>query len=210
MGHPLAAGGWGAIFDAQGHKAMGRVVAFGSGTWLANPKNTGTASRGNLVNASTPSNINTVSDQFVFRAGTSVAVTSKIAVSLAWRMEGVPRYDLIGRSDGFRRPGIEMYWEPGVTLTAGRHSLSFNLPVGYYFNRFRDPYTGNPGDSTFPEYVSIATYAIRLGRPGARMPATDQPAPRPAQGIPRDSSHAIRGFSSPPSAQPSSGHTRGE
>src|SRR5215468_11606143 len=32
-----------------------------------------------------------------------------IAVSLAYRVEGVPRYDLVGRSHGFRRPVQEMY-----------------------------------------------------------------------------------------------------
>ena len=74
-----------------------------------------------------------------------------------------------------------MYWEPGVTVTQGRHSMSFNFPVGYYFNRFPNPYTGNPGDSTFPEYVSIATYSVRLGGKSnahsAPMPATsDQPS----------------------------------
>ena len=157
-------GGWGFIIDLQGYKSVGRVTAFGSTTWLANPRDTGTASRGNLATATAPSNVNTVSDQFVMRAGATVAITSQIAASIAWRMEGVPRYDMFGASHGFRRPGVEMYWEPGVTFNAGRHAVSFNFPVGYYFNRFRNPYTGSRGDSTFPEYVSIATYALRLGR----------------------------------------------
>ncbi|HZJ30191.1 MAG TPA: hypothetical protein VFD21_01390 [Vicinamibacterales bacterium] len=174
-------GGWGVIMDFQGYKQLGRVTAFGSSTWLANPRDTGTASRGNLVTATTPSNVNTVSDQFLFRAGAAVPITSHITASLSWRAEGVPRYDLMGASHGFRRPGVEMYWEPGVTITEGRHSMSFNFPVGYYFNRFPNPYTGTPGDSTFPEYVSIATYSVRLGgkfnahsTPG--RPATDQPS----------------------------------
>ena len=156
-------GGWGLILDLQGYKMMGRFTTFGSSTWLANPKDTGAPSRGNMVTNTTPSNVNTVSDQFVFRAGTSVSVTRHISASIAWRMEGVPRYDLIGPSRGFRRPGVEMYWEPGLTVTSGRHALSFNLPVGYYYNRFRNPYTGNPGDSTFPEYVNIATYSMHFG-----------------------------------------------
>ena len=172
-------GGWGLIMDFQGYKQIGRVTAFGSSTWLANPKDTGTASRGNMVTSTTPSNVNTVSDQFVFRAGAAVPINSYITASLAWRAEGVPRYDLIGESHGFRRPGVEMYWEPGVTLSYGRHSVSFNMPVGYYFNRWSNPYTGNAGDSTFPEYVSIATYSVRLGGRSsahkAPMPASDQP-----------------------------------
>lgn len=172
-------GGWGLLIDLQGYKAIGRLTAFGTSTWLANPKDTGTASRGNLVTNTVPTNINTVSDQFVFRAGASVAITHYLSASLAWRAEGVPRYDLLGASHGFRRPGVEMYWEPGVTVTSGRHSVSFNLPVGYYFNRFPNPYTGNPGDSTFPEHVSIATYSVRLGGKSSSHsmpPASDQPS----------------------------------
>lgn len=172
-------GGWGLIMDFQGYKQIGRVTAFGSSTWLANPKDTGTASRGTMVTDTTPSNVNTVSDQFVFRAGAAVPINSYITASLAWRAEGVPRYDLIGASHGFRRPGVEMYWEPGVTLSYGRHSVSFNMPVGYYFNRWSNPYTARAGDSTFPEYVSIATYSVRLGgRSSAHktpMPVSDQP-----------------------------------
>jgi hypothetical protein len=174
-------GGWGLILDLQGYKTMGRFTTFGSSTWLANPKDTGGPSRGNLVTSTSPSNVNTVSDQFVFRAGTSVSVTRYISASIAWRMEGVPRYDLIGPSHGFRRPGVEMYWEPGLTVTSGRHALSFNLPVGYYYNRFRNPYTGSPGDSTFPEYVNIATYSMRLGGHHGldmkKVPVRTEPAP---------------------------------
>ena len=173
-------GGWGLIMDLQGYKQIGMVTAFGSGTWLANPRDTGTASRGNLVTNAAPSNINTVSDQFVARVGASVPITSRITASLAWRAEGVPRYDLMGESHGFRRPGVEMYWEPGVTVTHGRHAVSFNFPVGYYFNRWSNPNTGSAGDSTFPEYVSIATYSFRFGGKSSghtmpARPASDQP-----------------------------------
>jgi hypothetical protein len=168
-------GGWGFIIDLQGYKSIGRFLAFGSSTWLANPRDTGAPSRGNLVISTTPSNVNTVSDQFIVRAGTTFTITRQIAASIAWRMEGVPRYDVFGASHGFRRPGVEMYWEPGVTVGAGRHSVSFNFPIGYYFNRFRNPYTGTPGDSTFPEYVSIATYSMRLGRIEPKHPIMTAP-----------------------------------
>jgi hypothetical protein len=61
--------------------------------------------------------------------------------------------------------------------------VSFNLPIGYYFNRVPNPYTGTPGDSTFPKYVSIATYSVRMGGKSSAhsmpAPASDQPgAPR--------------------------------
>jgi len=178
-------GGWGLIMDLQGYKGMGRFLTFGSGTWLMNPKNTGAPTRNTLITA-TPTNFNTVSDQFIFRAGTSVTVTKHIAASVAWRMEGVPRYDLIGLSEGFRRPGVTMYVEPGVTLTTGRHSVSFNIPIAYYRNRFPNPYTNSAGDSTFPTTVAIATYSTRLGKAASMNHGiTDQP-PRPALPSPGD------------------------
>ena len=112
--------------------------------------------------------------------GTSVGVTRHIAASIAWRVEGVPRYDLIGRSDGFRRPGVEMYWEPGVTVSAGRHAISFNVPIGYYYNRRPNPYTGNAGDATFPREVFLTSYAWRFG-PKKTPPVSTTTAPEPAK-----------------------------
>ena len=159
-------GGWGVIMDAQGFKQVWRLLTFGSGTYLANPRNTGAPRRSTLTTDPAPtalSGYNTVSDQFVLRAGTSIGITRQIAATIAWRAEGVPRYDLWGRADGFRRPGVEMYWEPGVTVQTGRHAVSFNVPIGYYFNRFPNPYTGTAGDSTFPEVVAIGTYSLRFG-----------------------------------------------
>jgi hypothetical protein len=178
-------GGWGIVADVQGFKAIKNVMLFGSGTYLLNPKDTGAPTRGTVASTdistlTSLSNFNTVSDQFVVRAGGQASLFHGIGVSMAWRVEGVPRYDLIGRSDGFRRPGREMYWEPGLTWTVGRQTISFNLPVGYYFNRTANPYTGNAGDSTFPKYVAIATYSTRLGKSGHMVDhngPTDVPSP---------------------------------
>ena len=103
--------------DFQGYKSMGRVTAFGSTTWLANPRDTGTASRGNLATTTTPTNVNTVSDQFVVRAGTTVAITQQIAATLAWRMEGVPRYDMFGASHGFSSRQDEKFGSMGKNNT---------------------------------------------------------------------------------------------
>ena len=72
-----------------------------------------------------------------------------MGASIAWRAEGLRRYDLIGRSDGFRRPGVEMFVEPGVTYSSGRNSISVNVPIAFYRNRKPDPYTGARGDATF-------------------------------------------------------------
>ena len=160
-------GGWGMIMDLQGFKAMGRMMVFGSGTYLLNPRNVGALKNRTLAAAPDStllSDYNTVSDQYVVRLGGEASLFKGIGFSMAWRLEGVPRYDLIGRSDGFRRPGMEMYYEPALTYTVGRQTISFNLPIGYYFNRKPNPYTNAAGDSTFPKYVAIATYSTRLGK----------------------------------------------
>ena len=178
--------------SAMWHRSYDFDVAESGAVTIAIGDATGHGLRAGTLVTATPTNVNTVSDQFVARMGTSMGVTRHIAASIAWRVEGVPRYDLIGRSDGFRRPGVEMYWEPGVTVSAGRHAISFNVPMGYYYNRFPNPYTGTKGDSTFPEYVAIGTYSVRFGGSthAAKTPAvSDQPAtPRvlPAPGRSRE------------------------
>jgi hypothetical protein len=100
--------------------------------------------------------------------------------TLAWRMEGLKRYDLFGDSHGWRRPGTEMFVEPGVSYSRGNHSVSFNVPLGYYYNRRPNPYTGNRGDATFPRHIFLSTYSWRLGKT-ATPPVTTTPATETAK-----------------------------
>jgi hypothetical protein len=44
------------------------------------------------------------------------------------------------------------------------------------------PNTATRGDSTFPEYVAIATYSMRMGRASKTPTVTDQPESRPFPG----------------------------
>ena len=103
------------------------------------------------------------------RLGGAVPIGSTgFACSLAWRVEGVPRYDVFGESHGFRRPGVEMFLEPGASYARGSHVYAVQIPFGYYRNRFPNPYTGNKGDATFPKYIVLASYGYRFG--GASKP----------------------------------------
>src|SRR6185369_17638331 len=112
-------------------------------------------------------------------AGASMGLGRGLAGSIAWRTEGMPRYDLIGRSDGFRRPGLEMFIEPGVSYSIGRSTWSFNVPIGIYRNRKPDAYTGLLGDATFPKAIVLASYSMRFGGlPQFRRPATPITASR--------------------------------
>ena len=107
--------------------------------------------------------VNSVPDQYMTRLGTSVGIWKGIAGAVAWRMEGLRRYDLFGASHGWRRPGTEMFIEPGVSYSKGGHTFSFNVPIGYYRNRRPNPYTGNAGDATFPRQIFLSSYSWRFG-----------------------------------------------
>jgi peroxiredoxin len=175
-------GGWGLVMEAHGFWRVNRLLLFGSGSYLANPRNeNGTPS---LVVARggpppVPSQfdrlVNSVPDQYLARLGGAIPVWNGFSASLAWRVEGLPRYDLIGDSNGFRRPGSSMFIEPGISYSRGPHTLAFNVPIAYYYNRRPDPNTALEGDATFPRHIFLTSYSFRLGKRRAT-----QPSPEPA------------------------------
>ena len=154
--------GWGVQLELQGFTRVGRAFVFGSGNYLLNPRDVSDATYARAAGLYQRDH-NSVPDQYVARVGVGVPVWKNIGASIAYRAEGVPRYDLIGRSDGFRRPGKEMYIEPGITITTGKNTFQFNMPRGFYRYRSPDPYTGNNGDATFPDWVAIGSYSYRFG-----------------------------------------------
>lgn len=176
-------GGWGVMTDAQAFWRVRRVFLFASGSYLINPQDTNdTPSILQILGLNTATGpnaglgVNSIPDQYLARVGGSVQVWKGVAASLAWRMEGLRRYDLIGDSHGWRRPGTAMFVEPGVSYSHGPHTVSLNVPIGYYYKRHRNAYTGNPGDATFPRHIFLTSYSFRLGKRSG-PPATDQPGP---------------------------------
>jgi hypothetical protein len=187
-------GGWGLMFETHAFWRVRRAFLFGSASYLANPKDTndtpsiiavlGLGNQPQFAGLT----VNSVPDQYVVRLGGTVPVWKGFSASLAWRMEGLKRYDLFGDSHGWRRPGTAMFVEPGLSYANGRHVFSFNVPFGYYYNRHANPYTGNPGDATFPRHIFLSSYSLRLGtRRASPPPASDFP---PAPAPPRESEGA--------------------
>jgi hypothetical protein len=170
-------GGWGLIMETQAFWRVKRVFLFASGSYLANPQDTnGTPSIGAILgvapapgtpNALARTGENSIPDQYLARLGGSVPVWRGFSASLAWRLEGLRRYDLFGESHGFRRPGTSLFIEPGLSYSRGDHTFSFNVPLAYYYNRHASPITNNPGDATFPRHIFLSSYSIRLGGRGA-------------------------------------------
>jgi hypothetical protein len=164
-------GGWGILFDVQAFRQLSKLTLFASGTYLANPRDTnGTPSIiVGLGLGNTPAFaqegllVNSVPDQYLVRMGAVMPIGSTgLGVSLAYRMEGLPRYDLIGGSHGWRRPGYEMFAEPGIAYSRGGSTWSLNVPIGFFRNRQPNPYTGRAGDATFPKYILLTGLSHRF------------------------------------------------
>ena len=104
-----------------------------------------------------------VTDQYLYRAGVSQVVPKAkgLALSLGLRGEGVPVRDLLGSSDGFRRPGSILSLDPGLMFRYKQDSLFVNGPWAIY--RDRPPsvpelqsHTTN-GDAFFADYTILAS-----------------------------------------------------
>jgi hypothetical protein len=203
-------GGWGVMMDAQAFWRLKRAFLFASGSYLANPKDTNdTPSIIAILGLPTNTgqfaglDVNSVPDQYLARLGGSVHVWRGLSAALAWRVEGLKRYDLFGASHGWRRPGTEMFVEPSVSYSQGPHTLSFNVPLGYYYKRHANPYTGIAGDATFPRHIFLSSYSLRLGR---RAPASDQPPPSGPPATPFGTQPDAEGTSTP-ATSPDTGAT---
>lgn len=170
----LGDGGLGVIleFDAA-YNFSRRFSVYATGLYLSNPRNTNGILRSDNLTAGIPkSNHFSVVDQYVFRLGARYTV-NRFQVALGGRYEGIPSEDLIGRSDGWRRPGYIMSIEPSVVYSTGKHTFAVNVPAALYRNRVqntidkeRTKQTGTYqiGDAAFADWLLSITYAYRLAR----------------------------------------------
>jgi hypothetical protein len=156
-------GGFGGILDVQ---AFHRIAQSGgalyfSASYLMNPKSTNGVPtfRNNPGEAEM-----SVADQYLARTGVTYSGASwkGFGASLGGRLEGVPVEDLIGDSDGFRRPGYALSIEPGLSYSRGPHTVSVAVPVALYRNRTRSVpdrlIPGRHGDAAFADYVVMLGY----------------------------------------------------
>jgi hypothetical protein len=134
-----------------------RFTLFSTGVYLFNPRNTFTPT--------TPaSRALSVPDQYLLRGGVGYAVPRLrgVALSVAGRHEGVPARDLIGREDGFRRPGYAVSVEPGIQFARGRNMWNFSYAIAVHRDRTRsvsDVRTGTHGDAAFADGVLFLGYS---------------------------------------------------
>jgi len=154
----LGDAGTGVAIDYLAYKALSsRFTLFSTGVYLFNPRNTYTAT--------TPgARVLSVPDQYLFRSGIGYAVPrlNGLALTGAVRDEGVPARDLIGREDGFRRPGYAVSVEPGIQFARGRSLWSVGYAIAVRRDRTRsvsDVRSGSHGDAAFADGVLLIGYS---------------------------------------------------
>lgn len=159
----LGDGGTGIIAEMQAFRTLRDEQTFGYFTfsYLLNPRETNgvPTHRRSALEA-----ISSVPDTYQVRAGISRLLDTEIPVTLdlAMRAEGVPAEDLIGGSDGFRRPGYAIYVEPGIAAQFDQHRFTFSLPIAVQRNRVKsvaDRASGRHGDAAFADYIFLASYS---------------------------------------------------
>lgn len=155
-------GGFGIIGDLQAFQRIAHsgLALYFSGTYLLNPRDRNGVHtfRGDPNEA-----IMSVADQYLARLGGTYSGPSwkGFGVGLGGRIEGVPAKDLIGSSDGFRRPGFAVSVEPSLSASWGPHTVSLAVPIAVYRDRTRsvaDLISGGHGDAAFADYIILLGY----------------------------------------------------
>jgi hypothetical protein len=155
-------GGFGIIGDLQAFQRIAHsgLALYFSGTYLSNPRDRNGVHtfRGDPNEA-----IMSVADQYLARLGGTYSAPSwkGFGIGLGGRLEGVPVRDIIGSSDGFRRPGFAVSLEPSLSASWGPHTVSLAVPIAVYRDRPRsvaDLLSGGAGDAAFADYIILLGY----------------------------------------------------
>ncbi len=156
---------WGLATGVSAFRDYSRLSLYGTTHYLFTPRNTTGVPTffGSLTN---PNNSvqNSAADQFSSQIGGAYVVKRGRwpVPSLAYRIEGVPVSDVFGKSDGFRRPGVIGFIEPGINMQIGGNLVSFSVAVRQYVNIKDSPTSARREDATVPKYMFFAAYSRRL------------------------------------------------
>lgn len=170
----LGDGGWAVNLELQGFlKVFKGGWLYFNGFYMSNPRNyNNTLTRGTLTNVDPMIAYHSVADQYAARLGLNYAILphSGFSASLGGRIEGVPSKDIIGKSDGFRRPGYIFSVDPGLSYMYKTLTLVLNVPVALYRNRTKstydlaDPTGTRHGDAAFADYLINFNVIWRFGK----------------------------------------------
>jgi len=149
-------GGVGFALDTVAYRPfMFRTILYFSGSYLFNPRDTNGVPTGR---ARIGEQVMSVSDQYLVRGGIARAVPGipGLVVTFGGRFEGVPVRDLLGKSNGFRRPGYAISGDPGFLYSRWGYVFSCSVPWAIERNRRRsvsDIANRIHGDAAFADYA---------------------------------------------------------
>jgi hypothetical protein len=165
----LGDGGTGVTLEVNTfYNIRANLSFYGNFYYLINPREVNGTVRGTTTSAASVANgsdVLSVPDQLMARAGFNLMVQHFI-FSAGARYECLPVHDLVGGSNGFRRPGYILNAEPGVTYNFSKVSVYAFVPVALVRNRTQSvpdkistQLTGKEahGDAAF------ADYAVNIG-----------------------------------------------
>ena len=158
-------GGTGFAADVQAYRpAWFSTMLYFSGVYLFNPRDTNGVS---TFRTRPGEEVMSVADQYLARGGVSRAVPKVrgLTVSFGGRIEGVPVRDLLGKSNGFRRPGYAISADPGFMYARWGYTFSCNVPWAIERNRKKsvtDYQNGVHGDAAFADYALILSVSRRF------------------------------------------------
>lgn len=173
----LGDGGTGLIIDFQGLWNITETYFwYYDGFYMFNPKETnGTPTNRRRENEA----IMSVPDQYAVRTGVfkSFEKIHGLGISLGGRVEGIPVHDVIGGSEGFRRPGYIISVEPGISYMKGNVTGTLNVPIALYRNRTQsvtDIENSTPddvvhGDAAFADYLINFSLAWRIPKKAPKV-----------------------------------------
>ena len=162
----LGDGGTGISAEVNAYYNLSHKFGFyGNFFYLANPRDVNgtprSATAASATAIATTGDIESVPDQMLIRAGASLAV-KRFDFSLGFRDDCLPVRDLLGSSDGFRRPGYILSAEPGITYRFKNIAIYGFMPIAVIRDRTQSvpdiratALTGTytHGDAAFADYV---------------------------------------------------------
>lgn len=162
-------GGYGIIVDLYGYHTLGAgFTGYFSGQYTITPQDTN-----GVLTSNTGTTVMSIPDTYLGRLGVEYAVApvQGLSISLGLRAEGVAVYDLVGHSNGFRRPGYSMDVEPGIIYNHNRWAVRFYIPYAIQRDRLQSVpdkqktrATGvySQGDAAFADYEIISSVGYRF------------------------------------------------
>lgn len=146
------------------------IGAYGNFYYLSNPRNHNGVStkRGGTPTATDlkyRGYVMSVADQYAVRGGINYQLMN-LTVSAGLRVEGIPSEDLIGDSNGFRRPGYTIGFEPSLSYHYKSFDFYASVPLALDRNRVQNDVdkrrTADSGTLVIGD-AAFADYSINLG-----------------------------------------------